>query len=126
MRSVGLDARVDAGLDVYTLIPPDRTIEMETTMTHDPDTVERVAKVRPLVWNDFSERSSRADVFFAACYMLTRWSDGDWRVSVSYPGYETSFPGEYIFGTRSAAKAAAQADYERRILSALLPQEGEG
>src|SRR5690606_17888108 len=51
-----------------------------------------------------------------------------WRINVEASDFSLASP-EYsyqTFGTLEAAQAAAQADYERRILSALEPAAPEG
>lgn len=71
-------------------------------------------KIKPLEWRETTAGTAK----------LTAWkSDGGTIV------YNHTF-GEYIFRTRAfptldAAKAAAQADYERRILAALAAYRGE-
>jgi len=79
--------------------------------------------VKPLVWVDFEGRGAKAQAWDCANYLIQKWSDGRWEVSASYPGYSTSIEGlERFHPTLEAAKAAAQADYEARILDALEPQ----
>lgn len=76
--------------------------------------------VKPLVWMDFSDRGAKAQAWNEANYMIQRWSVGRWEVNASYPGYGAPIDRICQFHpTLEAAKAAAQADYEARILSAL-------
>ena len=79
--------------------------------------------VKPLVWEDFEGMGgARAITFYDAKYMITLWRGrGQFEVAMSYPGYQTGFDGERFHDTLEAAKAAAQADYEARILAALEP-----
>lgn len=76
-------------------------------------------KVKALVWEDFDGWGSKANAMLLTSYMINRWSDGKFEVSVSAPGYGTGFDGERFHRTMAEAKAAAQADYSARILSAL-------
>lgn len=76
--------------------------------------------VKPLVWVDFPDRGAKARAWNEANYMIQKWSDGRWEITASYPGYATFVDGvDRFHPTLEAAKAAAQADYEARILSAL-------
>lgn len=76
-------------------------------------------RVRSLAWEDFDGWGAKAKAMLLASYMINRWSDGRFEVSVSAPGYQAGFDGERFHPTSEAAKAAAQADYEAGILSAL-------
>ena len=79
-------------------------------------------KVKPLVWVDFHDRGAKAHAWNEANYMIQKWSDGRWEISASYPGYSTSIYGtDRFYPTIEAAKAAAQADYDARILAAIQP-----
>lgn len=79
-------------------------------------------KVAPLVWADFHDRGAKAQAWNEANYMIQKWSDGRWEISASYPGYSTFIYGtDRFYPTIEAAKAAAQADYEARILAAIQP-----
>jgi hypothetical protein len=76
-----------------------------------------VPKVKALVWkeariSDQWERFSAECVF--GCYEVLEWSDGGFGGTL--PGSLTEFDADSI----EAAKAAAQADYERRIRSAIV------
>lgn len=65
--------------------------------------------VKPLVWEDDEEVSSAIGAGFE--YLVELSHNGSWyHVDDGEP-----------HSTREAAKAAAQADYERRILAALMP-----
>ena len=82
----------------------------------------KAVKVKPLVWVDFHDRGAKAHAWNEANYMIQKWSDGRWEISASYPGYSTSIYGtDRFYPTIEAAKAAAQADYEARILDAIQP-----
>lgn len=77
-------------------------------------------RVRKLEWVDFYDRGAKAQAWNEANYMIQRWSDGRYEISASYPGYSTFIEGtDRFYPTIEAAKAAAQADYEARILAAL-------
>jgi len=76
-------------------------------------------KVKPLEWEAADE--DEEDYVFAfseiGAYSIERLSAGSWELTAERPsGGECSW---YV--TIEAAKAAAQADYESRILSALEP-----
>lgn len=90
-------------------------------MTNTPITdAERLAQVvKPLAWENFEGRGAKANAMLLCNYLIDRWSDGRFEVSVSSPGYGTGFDGERWHDSLELAKAAAQADYERRILSAI-------
>lgn len=75
--------------------------------------------VKPLVWKDFEDRGARAQAFGLTNYLITRWSTGTYEVRESAPGYSGPTVGEGHYQTIEDAKAAAQADYERRIRDAL-------
>lgn len=66
-------------------------------------------RIKPLEWEDGEARTA-----FGSAYTVHRRADGM---------YEAVGCGSFMEGpheTRDAAKAAAQADYEQRILSALV------
>ena len=76
--------------------------------------------VKPLEWVDFADRGAKAQAWNYANYTLQKWSDGRWELGASYSGYTTSIYGiDRFYPTIEAAKAAAQADYEARIRSAM-------
>jgi hypothetical protein len=76
--------------------------------------------IKPLVWVDFEGKGAKAQAWNEANYMIQLWSDGRYEISASYPGYSTFIHGtDRWYPTLEAAKAAAQADYERRIRAAL-------
>jgi hypothetical protein len=85
--------------------------------------------IKPLAWIDFEGKGAKAPAWNEANYMIQLWSDGRYEISASYPGYSTFIEGtDRWYDTLAAAKAAAQADYERRILAALdtpAPAMGE-
>ena len=106
--------------------------------THDLDVTDRcyakavlrwiernTPAIKPLAWDDFDGRGAKAKVFYDASYLITKWSTGKFELAVSYPGHQAIFAGPQFYDTLDAAKAAAQADYEARIRSALTT-EGEG
>lgn len=77
-------------------------------------------KVKPLVWEDFDGLGAKASAFYQANYLIQWWKgEGRYEVALSYPGYQTGYDGQRWHDTLDAAKAAAQADYETRILAAL-------
>lgn len=83
--------------------------------------------VKPLAWEDFSERSSKATAMLLTSYMVQRWSCGRFDLSISAPGYSTGLEGAGgFYDTMDAAKAAAQADFESRIRAALETKKGPG
>lgn len=84
------------------------------------DDVRKLVKVKPLEWEDFPGRGAKTAAWLQAHYMIQKWSDGRYELSASYPGYCTDIDGtERFYLSLEAAKAAAQADYESRILAAL-------
>lgn len=94
-----------------------------------PDMIRRVealegcgVRVKALEWDDFEGLGAKASGFYQANYLIQKWS-GECRfeVAMSYPGYQTGYDGPRWHPTLEAAKAAAQADYEARILAALEP-----
>jgi hypothetical protein len=77
-------------------------------------------RVKPLQWEDFEGQGAKASGFYQANYLITKWRGrGEFEVAMSYPSYQTGFDGERFHPTLEAAKAAAQADYEARILAAI-------
>lgn len=80
--------------------------------------------VKPLVWEDFDGLGAKASAFYQANYLIQWWKgEGRYEVALSYPGYQTGYDGDRWHDTLTAAKAAAQADYEARILAALAPTD---
>ena len=75
--------------------------------------------VKPLDWIDFDGRGAKAQAFYEANYIIVKWSTGKFELSVSYPGYQGLFDGDRFHDSLEAAKAAAQADYARHILSSI-------
>jgi hypothetical protein len=76
--------------------------------------------VKPLVWDDFEGLGAKAQAWKQANYLITWWkSRGQFEVVASYPGHQGEAIGAGFYPTLEAAKAAAQADYEARILAAL-------
>lgn len=76
-------------------------------------------RVKPLVWEDFDGMGAKAKAMMIVSYLITKWEDGEFRIEISAPGYGSRFDGPHIHPTLEAAKAAAQADYEARIMSAI-------
>jgi len=79
-------------------------------------------KVKPLEWNEYvydgqAEDWSAEAATFGVCYVIELYNDG----------YNAFFADEDLlrYDTLDEAKAAAQQDYERRILSALETAETE-
>lgn len=83
-------------------------------------------RVKPLEWEDFEGWGAKAKAMLLTSYIISKWSDGRFEVTVSAPGYGTGFDGERFHPTIGAAKAAAQADYAARILAALIPDTEGG
>ena len=78
-------------------------------------------KVKALVWEE-ARFSSRWERFVSntliGVYEALEWSNGEY--GWSRPGkYRDDIGEEFLATSISEAKAAAQADYERRILSAI-------
>lgn len=74
--------------------------------------------VKPLVWEDMGENFAKAAAPLFGNIRCERYGEGGFTISWSVPG----FAGQFTLGsfpTLEAAKAAAQADYEARILAAL-------
>lgn len=78
-----------------------------------------IVRVKPLQWQDFDGMGAKANAMLIVSYLITKWSDGEFRVEISAPGYSALFDGTHIHPTLEAAKSAAQADYVARILSAI-------
>jgi hypothetical protein len=79
--------------------------------------------VKPLEWQVFEGRGAKARAWKQANYLIAWWkSRQQFEVVASYPGYQGEAIGAGFYPTLEAAKAAAQADYEARILAALTPQ----
>lgn len=74
-------------------------------------------KVKPLEWELLGGRSWRAKALLFGSFRVERYADG-YIVMWSVPGYSDAFV-EGRWPTAEEAKAAAQADYEQRILAAL-------
>jgi hypothetical protein len=70
--------------------------------------------IKPLEWEETDERWWGAQPFHGFCYEIRVTDRGDTRVRWPENGGWTVFDGNL-----DAAKAAMQADYEARILSAL-------
>ncbi len=109
-----------AQIDLH-LGSPGPTSAAPMPVTSTTPTVADLVTVKPLEWEDFEGRGARARALLITSYLIARWSDGRFEISVSAPGYSTGFDGERFHPTIEAAKAAAQADYETRILAAIQP-----
>ena len=70
-------------------------------------------KVKPLVWRDFGKEAERAESLFGLYTAMWGASINGDTVYLTHAGWLKQFD------TLEAAKAAAQADYEARILSAV-------
>ena len=94
-----------------------------------PDMIARVealegcgVRVKALEWEDFDGLGAKASGFYQANYLIQKWSgEGRFEVAMSYPGYQAGYDGPRWHPTLEAAKAAAQADFEARIMAALEP-----
>jgi hypothetical protein len=98
----------------------ERIEELEAAIQRSVIKLDLTGLVRGLVWQDFEGRGAKASAFYQASYMITYWRGRDeFEASMSYPGYQTGYDGPCWHKTLDAAKAAAQADYAARILSAI-------
>jgi len=79
-----------------------------------------ITDIMPLKWELNAEGQSFADVFFGR-YHVQRNPTDRWCWGLSF--YGEFGVGLYQTGNFEAAKASCQADYERRILSALVPAD---
>ena len=115
-----------------TLIPRAAVLEILRTPTSVdtfPDMIARVealegcgVRVKALEWEDFDGLGAKASGFYQANYLIQKWSgEGRFEVAMSYPGYQAGYDGPRWHPTLEAAKAAAQADFEARIMAALEP-----
>lgn len=80
------------------------------------DQPARAGMVKPLVWHDCTDGTSHDH----DCQYEVEQEGKMWKLRRGVTG---GTPYMMHCGSREAAKAAAQADYERRILAALLPTE---
>lgn len=80
-------------------------------------------KVKPLQWESIDGGNAfRAPALIFGWIRIETYTLHSWQVQWSVPGIcNLLMPN--VFDSPSAAKAAAQADYERRILAALEPAE---
>ncbi|MAK86551.1 MAG: hypothetical protein CMK96_06335 [Pseudomonas sp.] len=78
-------------------------------------------KVKPLVWKDsrFSSSPRETASTLVGCYEAMLWSSGQYGGSVPSEDEDESWREFDGCGSMEEAKAVCQADYERRILSAL-------
>ena len=80
-------------------------------------------QVKPLEWKDSdfpkSPEAMKGAIQYSICYDDDcEWNDNDQPYQLVRHGYEDAIMGSYF--RQEDAKAAAQADYERRILGALI------
>jgi hypothetical protein len=75
------------------------------------------SRVKALAWRVFCGNSGNSEAVTPFGRYVIQIEDAGWAL---YPFNEG--PMDWGYSTREAAKAAAQADYERRILSALEDQ----
>jgi len=84
-----------------------------------PEAVERAAvRVKPLEWEHLGGNTYRAAAPLFGNLRVERYGTGNWHAAWSVPGSTYAFV-EGEFPSHAAAMAAAQAEYDRRILSAL-------
>lgn len=77
-------------------------------------------RVKPLEWENFEGLGAKANIIGPLNYLITFWRGrGEFEISYSVPGFSTCLTDARFHKTLGDAKAAAQAAYERRILSAL-------
>jgi hypothetical protein len=79
-------------------------------------------KVRPLVWRGDADFWMAPAPLFGRIRVEPYGRDGTFTVSWSVPGYSDWFINGAEYPTPEAAKAAAQAHYDARILAALAVQ----
>jgi len=119
----GMFWRVEASSVPMAIGPEVRLIRADVSAARIADLERQLAEaraVKPLGWDDFDGVGAKASAFYQANYLIQKWkSEGRFEVSMSYPGYQTGYDGPRWHDTLEAAKAAAQADYAARILSAL-------
>ncbi len=107
---------VDQGLRLMAFFLPDLAAAIRALPVAEPDPL--AVKIKPLEWVDFEDRGAKAQAWGEANYVIQRWSDGRYELSASYPGYGTGVPGtDQFFSSLAAAKDAANADNEARVLS---------
>ena len=108
--------------DHHGVSPDDLMAELVAAWNRSAALPARGVGVRCLVWEDFDGLGAKASAFYQANYLIQWWKgEGRYEVALSYPGYQTGYDGVRWHDTLEAAKAAAQADYEARILSAPSP-----
>lgn len=82
-------------------------------------------RVKPLVWEDlgghYENRFAKADAPLFGSIRCESYLKRQFTVSWSVPGFSSLFM-ECVFPTLEAAKSAAQANYEQRILAAIETQ----
>lgn len=81
-------------------------------------------RVKPLEWENYGTTAVAVAPLFGRLRVDPYGSGGNWIVSFSVPGYSNTFT-EGEWPTLEAAKAAAQADYEARVLACLKGQDDE-
>ena len=107
----------------------DAEIARLTAALATPDQIAALAAVRaatvtvkPLVWEDIAPRHSKAALPLFGSIRAESWG-GDYSVVWSVPGMCDTFT-HGKWATLDAAKAAAQADYDSRIRSAITITSG--
>lgn len=75
---------------------------------------------RPLSWEDWNDHCATAPAFGPVRYWIHKSAGQDaYELNFYVPGWATPVAEGALYPTRNAAKAAAQADYENKILEAL-------
>ena len=77
-------------------------------------------RVKELVWDDYGSGAAKAPASIMTSYMISPWWDDQFELVESAPGVHGPRIGDGLFPTLEAAKAAAQSDYEARVLAALV------
>lgn len=81
--------------------------------------------VRPLEWRTADRQpGSTATATFGCSYWVSRAQDGLWAWRL-YNQEDLPADGQYNFKSEIDARAAAQADFDQEVFSALMPVEGE-
>jgi len=74
--------------------------------------------IEPLVWVDFDGGGAKAAAWNRASYLIIRWSDNEFELVESYPGYQGNFIADPRHPTLKAAKAAADTHHRAAIMAA--------
>lgn len=103
------------------LLPGQSIGDVLRALRAELDKAERGVRVKELVWRGpFPANGYRKGRWNADVFSVVRKGDDYWRVYRNFCDEKDA-----IYPTPESAKAAAQADYERRILSALEPTPSE-